>query len=233
VPVIVGEPTEMRVVSGHKGCFEYSTQFTGVEGHGSRPDAGVNAVEYAALLVRELMDIAASLKSRPPQGSPFDPPWTTLSVGRIAGGIAHNVIPNRCTVDWEFRPVDAADADYVKRRVDDYVAATLLPAMRAAGAATDAADIGIATVIVGEVAGLAPEPRSPAVDLMTRLTGRNDVGVVAFGTEAGLFQAQGISTVVCGPGSIAQAHRPDEFIGLDQMQACLDVLQRLIASQSA
>ena len=220
---IVGEPTEMRIIEGHKGCHEYTTRFTGLEGHGSRPEAGVNAVEYAARYVGELLATGERLRALAPAGSRFDPPWTTVSVGAIRGGIAHNVIPNRCEVDWEFRPVTAADAAWVKERVWGYAADVLLPAMRAVHP-----EAAIEIETVGEVGGLEPMPDSEAVRVVTELTGGNKVGVVPFGTEAGLFQRAGIPAVVCGPGSIDQAHKPDEFVALDQLGQCLAMIERLL-----
>jgi acetylornithine deacetylase len=225
---IVGEPTEMRVIEGHKGCHEYTTRFAGLEGHGSRPEAGVNAVEYAARYVSELLATVETLRARAPAASRFDPPWTTISVGAIRGGIAHNVIPNSCEIDWEYRPVNREDAAYVKERVWRYADEVLLPAMRAVhpGAA-------IETQTIGEVGGLEPMPGSEAVRLVTELTGGNEIGVVPFGTEAGLFQRAGISAVVCGPGSIEQAHKPDEFVSLDQLSQCLAMIERLLPRLSA
>lgn len=220
---IVGEPTGMRIIEGHKGCHEYTTRFTGLEGHGSRPEAGVNAVEYAARYVWELMATGRDLRDRAPAGSRFDPPWTTVSVGAMRGGIAHNVIPNRCEVDWEFRPVNAADAEWVKERMRRHADEVLLPAMRAVHA-----DASIETEVVGEIGGLEPMPGSEAVRVVTELTGGNETGVVPFGTEAGLFQRSGIPAVVCGPGHIDQAHKPDEYVALDQLEQCLGMLQRLL-----
>ncbi len=219
---IIGEPTSMKVIEGHKGCFDYTTEFDGLEGHSSAPAAGVNAVEYAARYIGELMATGGDLKARAPEASPFTPPWTTVSVGRIAGGVAHNVIPNSCVVDWEFRPVNAADADYVRARVRRYAEEKLLPAMRAVHP-----EAAIRTLVVGEVEGLEPMAESEAVALATALTGDNATGVVSFGTEAGLFQKIGIPTVVCGPGDIAQAHKPDEFVAVAQLEECLGMIERL------
>ena len=123
---VIGEPTEMRVIEGHKGCFEYTTRFTGLEGHGSAPDAGVNAAEYAARYVSKLLDLREALKTRAPAKSQFEPPWTTLNVGRIAGGVAHNVIVGKAEVDWEMRPVQNTDADFVKSEIAAYVSETLI-----------------------------------------------------------------------------------------------------------
>jgi len=220
---IIGEPTEMRIIEGHKGCYEYTTEFTGLEGHGSLPDQAVNAVEYATRYISRLMELREDVKSTAPEGSRFDPPWTTLQIGRIAGGIAHNIIAKQCTVDWEMRPVQAADATYIKSEIADHVNDVLLPAMRAIYENAD-----ITTQVIGEVEGLEPVEGSQAYRIVSELTGRNTADVVSFGTEAGLFQNAGISTVVCGPGSIEQAHKPDEFVALDQLQACLDMQEKLL-----
>ena len=219
---IIGEPTEMRIIEGHKGCCEYTVTFSGLEGHGSQPDLGVNAVEYAVRYVTRLMELRETLKGRAPERSRFDPPWTTVQVGRLSGGVAHNVIPGLAQLDWEMRPVQNGDADFVKREIAAYVNDDLLPAMRAVSK-----DANISTEIIGEVDGLEPVPESEALRIVAELTGANGADLVAFGTEAGLFQKLGISTVVCGPGSIEQAHKPDEFIALDQIDQCLVMLDKL------
>lgn len=219
---IIGEPTEMRIIEGHKGCCEYTVRFTGLEGHGSAPDHGVNAVSYAVRYVARLMELAEALKARAPAGSRFDPPWTTVNVGRLSGGVAHNVIPGKAEIDWEMRPVAWSDADFVKEAVSRLVDEELLPAMRAVFPAA-----AISTEVVGEVVGLDPMDDNAARDLVRRLTGQNACEVVPFGTEAGLFQGMGMSVVVCGPGAIAQAHKPDEFVSRDQMAQCLEMLQGL------
>lgn len=219
---IIGEPTEMRIIEGHKGCYEYSTHFTGLEGHGSAPDHGVNAVEYAVRYVSRLMELKERLKDRAPRGSRFDPPWTTINTGAVVGGVAHNVIPGRARVDWEMRPVQAGDADFVKSDLATFCVDTLLPAMRAVSP-----EAAIELEVIGEVCGLEPAEENEARRIVGELTGANSTDVVPFGTEAGLFQALGMSVVVCGPGSIAQAHKPDEFLGLDQLRQCLDMLDRL------
>jgi len=220
---IIGEPTMMQIIEGHKGMCEYTTRFHGLAGHGSAPDRGVSAVEYAARYVGRLLELRAALKDRAPAHSRFDPPESTLQVGRIAGGFSHNVIAEQAEVDWELRPVADADRDFVKAEIQRYVGEELLPAMRAVHP-----DSMIETEVIGEVAGLAVVPESEAVQLVRELTGGNRVDVVPFGTEAGLFQARGIPTVVCGPGSIEQAHKADEFITHDQLGQCLAMLERLI-----
>ncbi len=219
---IVGEPTEMRIIEGHKGCCEYTTRFSGLEGHGSAPDRGVNAVEYAVRYVARLLELRERLKSRAPQGSRFDPPWTTINPGALNGGHAHNVIPGLAEVAWEMRPVRWEDADFVKADLAAYVAEELLPLMRAV-----CPEAAVETEVIGEVAGLEPMEANAARDLVAELTGFNGAETVPFGTEAGLFQALGMSVVLCGPGSIAQAHKPDEYVALDQLSQCLGMLENL------
>jgi len=219
---IIGEPTMMGVIEGHKGCYEYTTEFTGLEGHGSQPDKGVNAIEYATRYISRLLDLSERLKERAPAASRFDPPWTTVQVGRMTGGTARNVIAGACAVEWEMRPVNTADAAYVKSDLAAYVDGLLLPAMRAVSP-----HCGIVTHTIGEVEGLQVVSESEARDIVCELTGCDHAGVVPFGTEAGLFQSAGISSVICGPGSIAQAHKPDEFIAIEQLAACLEMLDKL------
>ena len=219
---IIGEPTGMQVIEGHKGCCEYTVRFSGLEGHGSAPERGVNAAEYAVRYVARLMEMRGELMLRAPEGSRFEPPWTTINLGRISGGVAHNVIAGKAEVDWEMRPVQPEDGAFVKARMGAYVEDDLLPAMRAICPEAD-----IRTEVIGEVAGLEPMAENAARDLVAGLLGVNSVDVVPFGTEAGLFQQMGMSVVVCGPGSIEQAHKPDEFLGLDQLSACLQMLGRL------
>lgn len=220
---IIGEPTGMKVIEGHKGCCENTTTFWGLEGHGSMPSAGVNAVEYAARYIGELLTIAEDLKPRAPAHSRFDPPWTTINIGAISGGVAHNVIPNVCRLDWEFRPINRDDKSFVLERIETFSQQVLLPEMQAVYP-----EALIELDFVGDVDGLEPMPDSEAVALAQELTGGNSVELVPFGTEAGLFQELGISTVVCGPGHIAQAHKPDEFVAVSEIEACLNMLMRLL-----
>jgi len=219
---VVGEPTQMQVIDGHKGCFEYTTWFTGLEGHGSAPDLGVNAIEYAARFSMKLVELRAALKLRAPANCPFDPPHTTINMGLLTGGMAHNVIPGKARLEWEMRPVQQSDADFVKEALDKLVQGTLLPEMRPIHPQAD-----IRTDVVAEVAGLLPERVNPSRDLLMALTGANSAGLVPFGTEAGLFQTIGIPSAICGPGSIAQAHKPDEYLEQDQLTLCLQMLDRL------
>lgn len=216
---IIGEPTEMRIIEGHKGCCEYTTRFSGLEGHGSSPDLGVNAAEYAVRYVTRLMELREEMKTRVPKNSRFEPPWTTMNIGGLRGGVMHNVIVSKAEVDWEFRPVQQSDFHYMKEQITAYVDQELLPAMRKVHP-----EASIETETLGEVDGLEPMDDNAAKDLIMELTGANGADVVPFGTEAGIFQKLGLSAIVCGPGSIAQAHKADEYVALDQLDACLSML---------
>ena len=217
---IVGEPTNMKIIEAHKGCYEYTTYFEGLAGHGSAPEKGVNAVEYATRYISKLMDLREILKSKVPKNSVFDPPYTTIGIGGIAGGIARNVIADKCRVDWEMRPVIKEDGEFVNSEMDQFVNTELLPEMKKVFPKSS-----IKKENIGEVIGFNRVEKSEACEFISNLTGDNSREVVSFGTEAGLFQEIGISTVVCGPGSIEQAHIVDEFITLDQIKKCLILLE--------
>ncbi len=219
---IVGEPTDMRIIEGHKGCYEYSTHFHGLEGHGSSPDAGVNAVEYAVRYVAHLLDLRAELRMCAPEDSRFEPPWTTINVGSLNGGVAHNVIASRAQIDWEMRPVQDTDARLVKDSLHALCRDKLLPEMRAVYP-----EAAIRLETIGEVDGLEPTNDNLAREIVAELTGANTADTVPFGTEAGIFQKLGMDVVVCGPGSIDQAHKADEFVSEDQLAKCLTMLERL------
>lgn len=218
---IIGEPSMMQPVDGHKGCFEYTTRVTGLEGHGSSPDLGVNAVEYAARLAHRLCTLREELKTRAPADSAFVPPHSTLNLGLLSGGVAHNVIPGSARLEWEMRPVRPEDAEFVKSEMAA-LRDILLQEMRAVFP-----NAAIETETIAEIVGLTPDPDGAATRLVMDLTGANRATLVPFGTEAGLFQQIGIPSVICGPGDIAQAHKPDEYVSLEQLAACLTMLDRL------
>lgn len=216
--VIVGEPTGMGIITAHKGCYEYTTTITGVEGHGSQPDLGVNAVHHGARFVGRLLELGEKMKGRAPLGSPYDPPHTTISAGTISGGSARNVLAGECAIEWEMRPVNRADARFVLDEIrifEEELRKDMGP------------DAALLTVSEGEVDGLEHDPVSPALSLVRELLDTDETGVVPFGTEAGLYQMAGIPAVVCGPGAIEVAHQPNEHIGIDQLEACLGMMERL------
>jgi acetylornithine deacetylase len=217
---IIGEPTKMKIIDAHKGMNEYTIHFGGLAGHSSKPHLGVSAVEYASRYVNKLLEIREELKKRGPKDCIFDPPHSTLSIGGIRGGIAHNVIADKCNVDWETRPVIKADADYVTNEIDKFANEKLLPDMKKVFP-----ESFIKKEVIGEVVGFNRLDQSEACEFVSSITGDNSREVVSFGTEAGLFQEVGISTVVCGPGSIEQAHKIDEFIELNEIKKCLKFLE--------
>ena len=216
---IVGEPTEMKIIDSHKACYEYTTFFEGLAGHSSKPDEGVNAAEYASKYVNKLMSLRSDLINRKPKDSIFTPSYSTLSIGGIFGGIAHNVIADKCHVNWETRPVNKEDGIFLNSEIDKY-AEKLLSEMK-----KKYPDASIKKKIIGEIIGFHRVNDSKACEFVSSITGDNSREVVSFGTEAGLFQEIGISTVVCGPGSIEQAHKIDEFIELSEIKKCLTFLE--------
>ena len=216
---IVGEPTKMKIIDAHKGCYEYTTHFEGLAGHSSAPHKGVSAVEFATKYANKLIELREDLKKRAPKDSIFDPPFSTLQVGGIFGGIAHNVIADKCYINWETRPVVKEDGTFLNNQIDAYANEVLLPEMKKVFKNSK-----ITKEIIGEVTGFDRVEKSEACELVSSLTGDNSREVVSFGTEAGLFQEIGISTVVCGPGSIEQAHKVDEFIELSELKKCINFL---------
>ena len=216
---IVGEPTEMKIIDSHKACYEYTTFFEGLAGHSSKPEEGVNAAEYASKYTNKLMSLRNDLMNRQPKDSIFSPPYSTLSIGGIFGGIAHNVIADKCHVNWETRPVNKEDGEFLNREIDKY-ANELLSEMK-----NNYPKSSIKKKVIGEIIGFNRVNNSKACEFVSSITGDNERNVVSFGTEAGLFQEIGISTVVCGPGSIEQAHKIDEFIELSELKKCLTFLE--------
>ncbi|MEE8545526.1 MAG: acetylornithine deacetylase [Alphaproteobacteria bacterium] len=220
---IVGEPTGMRVVDAHKGIRAFTTTVTGLEAHSSATHIGVNAVMYAAELIAYLGALAEEMKERG-DGDRFAPPYTTVHVGVIEGGTALNIIPRSCRFTWEYRLLPGGDENEVLDRFESFAKDQVLPRMRALSEAAD-----IVTVQLARVPALNPEPGSEAEALVFKLIESNQTFAVSYGTEAGIFQAAEVPTVVCGPGDIVQAHKPDEFIELEQVERCVAFLRRLVA----
>ena len=218
---IVGEPTEMAIIDAHKGCYEYTTTITGLAGHGSAPDLAVNAVQVGARYVSRLLELGTLLEGFAPADSPYEPPHTTINVGRMAGGTARNVVAGECIIEWEMRPVTRADADFVLAGLQ----ATEQELQRAMLRVHP--DAAIVTYTEGAVDGLEKDGGSAAVALGRALLGNVPTAVVSFGTEAGIYQAAGIPAIVCGPGSIELAHRPDEYIEISELERCLTMLETL------
>lgn len=220
--VIIGEPTGMHVVNAHKGIYAFTTTVTGHEAHSSATHLGVNAVMTAAELIGFLNDMAEEMKGRADPESGFDPPYTTVHVGVVGGGTALNIIPRHCRFHWEYRLMPGADGDEIIDRFNAF-AASIEPRMRQI-----ADTAGIHTEVGASVPGLEPEADGRAERFVMALTGDNRAGKISFGTEGGRFQKAGMSVVVCGPGHISQAHKPNEFIDAEQVEACAAFMRRLM-----
>jgi acetylornithine deacetylase len=219
---IVGEPTKMQIVNAHKGIRGFRTVFTGIAAHSSAPHLGVNAIGFAAEFMTFLGALSAEQERAPEPGSRFTPPWTTFNIGKIEGGEALNIIAEHCAVTWEFRPLPETDADAIEARIAAFLDDELRPRMKAKHAGAD-----VALERLPAVPPMRHDPDSPAERLVRHLTGVNDTSTAAYVAEASQFQEHGIPTVLCGPGNIAQAHQPDEWIAQSEMDACAGFLDRL------
>ncbi|MEE8515363.1 MAG: acetylornithine deacetylase [Alphaproteobacteria bacterium] len=220
---VVGEPTSMRVINGHKGKVSYRCEVLGLEGHSAYTDKAVNAVEAAAELVARLRAMARRLKSDGPFDTSFDPPYTTVHTGTIEGGTALNIVPRSCAFDFEIRTLPGQDPEHLIKELKEFAEQTLAPEMHAVSPAT-----GFSWVKSSAIPALAPIADCDIADRAMALTGDNAPGHISFATEAGLYQEAAIPTIVCGPGDIKDAHRPDEFVTRDQITACEDFLRAIV-----
>ncbi|MEW9586428.1 acetylornithine deacetylase [Paraburkholderia sp. DGU8] len=219
---LIGEPTELKPVLGHKGKLAMRCHVKGAACHSAYAPYGVNAIQYAARLINRLEAIGDELAQPEHHDGRFDPPFSTVQTGVINGGRALNIVPAECEFDFEVRSVPGFDANTVAERLRTYAESELLPGMRKVQADTD-----IRLQPLNAYPGLATSPDSDAARLLALLSGSSEFGTVAFGTEGGLFTQAGIPTVVCGPGSMDQGHKPDEFVSVDQMNRCDAMLSRL------
>jgi acetylornithine deacetylase len=218
--VWVGEPTGMRIATAHKGVCVFATHFRGQAAHSSMPQIGRSAVADAVRFAAFLLDLGVEATERRTRVAGLDPPYTTFNLGRFNGGTALNIVACDCAMDWEFRPIPEDDDTELKRRVTHF-----LDTLRDAPAAVHP-EVDHREVVV--VPPLRPTGQEAALQLLRRLLGNSDATMaVPFGTEAGLFQLAGIPAIVCGPGSIEQAHQPDEWIEAAQLERCRAALATL------
>lgn len=227
--VLVGEPSMMKIVTGHKGGIGYKMHFRGFEVHSSLAPQGVSAIMMAAKLINWANEVNAenAAKEPGPLAAEFDPPYTTLHVGQISGGTAHNITAKDCHFGFDFRIVPGEDIRAWQDRFHAKLAeiAAEMKAVRP--------EAGINAEQYFRVPGLRPEENGIAEQLIRQITGDNASGVVSYGTEAGQFQERGYSAVICGPGDIAQAHQPNEFISVDQFQKGEAFIARLVDTLAA
>ena len=222
---IVGEPTSMVPAIAHKGVYRYRCCVRGKEAHSSLTPQSVNAIEMAARMVGKVRDMADGFERSEPRYDGFDVPFSTASVGQFHGGIADNVVPRDAEFRYEFRELPTADATAMQAEVVAY-ARSLEPAMKKV-----APEAGIRFETICQIPSFLGSAADPVTRLAQRLSGAQGTTLVAFGTEAGIFKQSGIPTVVCGPGSIEQAHQPDEFVSLEQLARCEAFLRGLAATQ--
>ncbi|MEC5218276.1 acetylornithine deacetylase [Actimicrobium sp. GrIS 1.19] len=224
---IVGEPTMMQPIIAHKGTHRFRCCITGREAHSSYTTQGVNSIEYAARIIvyiRQMADRLAQLEAR---DYAFTVPFTTLQTGTIKGGLASNIVPKDCEFQFEARTMPGASSDRLYQEIQDF-AATLLPEMRRIEP-----NAAIQFEMLASAPGLSVQETDAIVKLAAALARNKPNGAVSYGTEAGLFQQAGIPSVICGPGDIEQAHRPNEFVALDQLGQCEEFMRRLIDSAPA
>lgn len=219
---IVGEPTGMSVVSGHKGKKSVRCQVLGHECHSALNDQGVNAVEIAAEIVARLRAVQRRLRETGPFEPGYQPPYTTVHTGIIKGGTALNIVSGECSFEFEIRNLPRHDPEGLMEEIRDWTQGLVVEMQAISPHA------GIAFYENNTTSGLDMDPSDPGVRLAQSLAGTDDTGYLAYTTEAGLFQQSGIPAVVCGPGNIAQAHKADEYVGLDQLARCESFLSRLL-----
>jgi len=222
--IFVGEPTGMKVVNGHKSAATFHTEVVGLEAHSSLTHRGVNAIMVMGDVLGEISALRRDLIAVGDKSGRYDPPYSTVHVGTITGGTARNIIPKRCTIAWETRLLPDADRSFVPDRMEA-LRLKLEPEMKAVSQ-----DCGLTTSITNDVPGLLPEPQGDAELMALQATGGNATHAVSYCTEAGLFQQLGVPAVICGPGYIEQAHKPDEFVEITQMSLCETYLKRLASA---
>ena len=223
---IVGEPTSMVPAIAHKGVYRYKCCVRGKEAHSSLTPHSVNAIEMAARVVGRVRDMAEDFEKNEPRFEGFDVPFSTSSVGQFHGGIADNVVPRDAEFRYEFRDLPTANAAQMQSEVVAY-AQSLEPAMKKVAPAA-----GFEFETICEIPSFLGSKDDPVTRLAQELSGEKSTTLVAFGTEAGLFKNAGISTVVCGPGSIQQAHQPDEYVSLEQLGRCEAFMQGLARTRA-
>jgi acetylornithine deacetylase len=219
--VVIGEPTDMKLVNGHKGVASYETTFIGLEGHSSDPDRGINAISYGMKFIAFLESLAEEYKSKADAACSFHPKHTTIHVGVIKGGTARNIIPRECKINWEIRAVKEEDLLAIERAVKNYLT-DVLQSMKSLHK-----DSGASQMTASRNPALMPGISFPLQSEVMAALGTNQTQTISFYTEGGLFQNASIPAIVVGPGSIKQAHAPNEFIESTQIDICLDFLEKL------
>ena len=225
---VIGEPTGMQPVIAHKGKRSYQCCVRGKEAHSALTPQGVNAIEYAARIIGYIRHMAERMRDCEPRDYGFDVPFTTLQTGVISGGTAGNIVPRECIFQFEFRYLPGADPDALEREIRDYAERVILPEMQRTDPAT-----GISFETKAEIPGLDTAEEEEVTRLAQALSRSKSASKVAYATEGGLFQRAGIPAIICGPGSIEQAHKPDEYVTLEQVALCESFMERLLEQMCA
>jgi len=220
----IGEPTELYLIDQHKGTAFFETKITGVPGHSSKPDKGLNAIELGAQFLDIIKRTAHGRKQKPFADSRFDPPYSTFNLGIIEGGTAENIIAEHCRIVWQVRTHPGDDLDKTLDEIERTTTKEIKPRF-----AVFAPRAGMSTCICSRVPPLMPVADNPGEEILKRLTGRNDTQAVSFGTEGGFYQGLGAPVIICGPGSIDQAHKADEYVNREQLTACVALLEKTLA----
>jgi acetylornithine deacetylase len=224
---IVGEPTSMQPLNAHKGAYRFRCSVHGKEAHSSYTPLGVNAIEYAARVILYIRGLADELSREEPRDMAFTVPYSTLQTGTVRGGLAANIVPKSCEFEFDVRTMPDAPYEPLIERIKKF-ADTLVPEMQHVDP-----NASIAIECLSTTPGMSISETSPLVRMVKRLSGASEVSAASYTTEAGLFQEAGIPTVVCGPGDIVQAHRPNEFVSLEQLAKCEAFLNALINSDGS
>jgi acetylornithine deacetylase len=226
--VWIGEPTSLRIINSHKGVAAFATRITGMPGHSGQPDKGLNAIELGVDFMNIVRRVAQEKKDKPFKPSRFDPPYTTFNLGVVKGGTAENIIAEHCEILWQARAHPGDDLAAALDSIERMTAAEIEPRFKAF-----APKAGMKTCTCCNIPPFLPSKDNPGEKMLANLTGHHQPEAVSFATEAGFFQKLGTHVVVCGPGSIDQAHKADEFVEKSQLSSCIDLLRQVLLCSGA
>ena len=222
---IVGEPTEMKVITQHKGKKNFLVTFNGMEAHSAQINKGVNSIKYASRFINYLSDLETKLKKKKFTDAAFSPPYATINIGTILGGLALNIIPKKCSLEFEIRDLPILNSDTIIKEIKEYLHGKLEKEMK-----KENKKCSIDFVVTNNFPPLKTDLKNDIVNKSLHFLNSNSTGAVSFGTEAGVFNSVGIKTIVCGPGRIDEAHKPNEFISISQINKCKRFLEKIIQS---
>lgn len=224
--VWIGEPTEHKIIDSHKGVAAFETNITGVPVHSGKPHLGLNAIELGHDFMSILLAAADEKRKHPFPASRFDPPYTTINLGTVKGGSAENITAEHWQLFWQTRTHPGDDHDAMVQGIEQRAAQRLQPRFEKFKA--NHPHVGCTSCSIFNIPPLMPTANNPGQKMLAKFTGKSQTEAVSFGTEAGFFQKLGTHVVVCGPGSIDQAHTADEYIDIAEMRYCVDLLRKVL-----